>query len=135
MVGIRGVSLSPKKMVFGIALIMTGLTLLIVIPHPLGYQAPSSVLLLSISTILVCSLTIVFGAWVLAGSQIKMFLWPLAIITLWTYLLLLPILLLPLTQEVLPIVIGFSSLPPVILYICYSRIKQKRIRDPKRNRN
>ncbi|UCG36853.1 MAG: hypothetical protein JSV64_00815 [Candidatus Bathyarchaeota archaeon] len=113
MVGIREVSVSPRKMVSGIALIMAGLTLLIVIPHPLGYQAQFSVTPPSLSTVLVCSLTIGFGVWVLADCQIKMFLWPLVTVTLWTYLFLLPILLLPLTQEVLPIVIGFSGLPLV----------------------
>jgi len=131
MVNMRGVSFSPKRIVFGVALIMTGLSLLIVIPHPLSYQAPPNVLLLSLSIILAYSLTIMFGVWVLTSSSIEMFLWALVIITLWAYLLLLPILLLPLTQEVLPVVIGFSSLPLVVLYVCYFRLKNKRVRDTK----
>ena len=131
MVNMRGVSFSPKTIVCGVALIMTGLSLLIVIPHPLSYQAPPNVLLLSLSIILACSLTIMFGAWVLTSSPLEMFLWALVIITLWAYLLLLPILLLPLTQEVLPVVIGFSSLPLVVQYVCYFRLKNKRVRDAK----
>lgn len=118
-----------KRLTLGVALIMSGLILLTIIPHPLSFQASSDVLLLSLSTILICIIPITFGAWLLTGSRIRLFLGSLAAIVLWVYSFLLPVLLLPLTQEALPIVIGFSSLIPIVSYFCYVKLKQKHKRN------
>jgi hypothetical protein len=113
----------------GIASILTGLILLAAVPHPIGYQETPMELVLSVSIILVCSTTVAFGAWLLTGSRIRMFMWPLLIIILWAYTCLVPILLLPLSPEIVPIAIGLSSLPPVLLYLLYVKLRPTQVED------
>ncbi len=72
------------------------------------------------------SVVIGFGIWLMAGLQISMFAKPLIITTAWIFLVILPILLLPLSSEVLALALGSSTLIPILLYSGYVNLKKKR---------
>jgi hypothetical protein len=86
------------KIILGIALYVAGLTLLIIAPHPLYYQAPIDVLLPSLATIFLCAAMTVFGVFILGvglradlQKDSKLFLIGTTVAGAWMFLIMLPI--------------------------------------------
>jgi len=127
------ISLSPKRIALGIALISVGLALLTIIPHPLQLQAPLNVLLPSLTTIFLCVTTIHLGVFILSiGLRTdlqkyftKIFLIPIIISGVWTCLVALPIMLLPLPEEASILALSSSLLLLVFIVGYYEKWKTK----------
>lgn len=121
------------KIILGIALYVAGLTLLIIAPHPLYYQAPIDVLLPSLATIFLCAALTVFGVFILGiglrvdlQKDFKLFLIGTIVAGAWMFLVMLPIMLLPLPEEVSVLAMSFSLLLLVLMVICRKKWSEKR---------
>jgi hypothetical protein len=121
------------KIIIGIALYVAGLTLLIIAPHPLYYQAPINVLLPSLATIFVCATMTVFGVFILGiglradlQKDSKLFLIGTIVAGAWMFLVMLPIMLLPLPEEASVLAVSFSLLLLVLMVICCKKWSEKR---------
>jgi hypothetical protein len=122
------VPFTKKRTAFGIALIIAGLVFLDRTSFWRGFQAPYEDKLLFLSTIFIGSSVIVLGGAVIGGMQAKTFLKGLLIFGLWTFVVALPILLLPLSEEITILSVSFSFLPPILLYICYVELRKKHMK-------
>jgi hypothetical protein len=128
----RRASFTKKRILLGIALIIAGLLFLDRTSFWPGFEATFADKLLFLSTVFIGCSAIVLGGAAIGGMQARIFLKGLSVFGLWTFAVVLPILLLPLGQEVLPIAIGFSSLLPIVSYLCYIRLRQRHIEDAKK---
>jgi hypothetical protein len=124
---------TKKRMALGIVLIIAGLLFLDRTSFWSGFQAALADKLLFLSTIFIGSAAIVLGGAVIGGMQAKIFLKGLSIFGFWTFAVVLPILLLPLSEEVAILSISFSFLPPLLLYLCCVEIKKKRMKGLRKN--
>jgi len=121
------------KIILGIALYVAGLTLLIMVPHPLKFQAPINVLLPSLTTIFLCIALIIFGVFMMGiglradlQKDFKTFLIGTILFGVWTFIAILPIMLLPLPKELSVLALGFSGLPLVLLITYFQKWSAKR---------
>ncbi|MEM2995426.1 MAG: hypothetical protein QXI91_05375 [Candidatus Bathyarchaeia archaeon] len=124
-------SLSLKRIALGIAIYVTGLTLLIVIPHPLYFQAPINILFPSLAIIYFCVFLILFGSLIFGtgfGTRfpLKAFLIALTGFGAWTFFVVLPITILPLPEEVSVLSVSFSLLLLVLLIGWYEKRKRQK---------
>lgn len=110
------------RAISGIILMVFGFSL---IPQIFN-NVPFDNRLISLPIIFSIAVIIGFGAWLLSQYPLKMFLEPFIIITFWSFLLVLPILLLPLSIDVQGLAISLSTLLPVVLYGNYSKGRSKR---------
>jgi hypothetical protein len=94
--------------------------------NPHGLLIPFENRSLFISVIFVVSMAIGFGAWLVSGYPLKMFTEAALIVTLWIFLFVLPISMLPLSGENLGLIMSFSLLLLVVAYGEYSRRRKKR---------
>lgn len=125
-------SLSIKRITLGIALLAAGLALLMIVPHSLCFQAPINVLLPSLTTIFLYVALIIFGGFIMGvglrpdlQKDFKMFLIAIVLVGVWTFAVALPILLLPLPEEVSVLSMSFSSLLFVLLIGWYEKRKRQ----------
>lgn len=121
------------KIILGIALFSAGLTLLTIIPHPLHFQAPLNVLSPSLTIIFLCVAMIIFGGFVLGiglradlQKDFKLFLIGTIVAGAWMFLVMLPMMLLPLPEEVSVLAMSFSGLLLVLLIGYFEKWSAKR---------
>lgn len=119
-------SFSRKRFAAGIGLIIASIIFMDRILYWSNIHMLFNDKILFLLATFMSSVVIGFGIWLMAGLQISMFAKPLIITTAWIFLVILPILLLPLSSEVLALALGSSTLIPILLYSGYVNLKKKR---------
>jgi hypothetical protein len=128
----QGIHFSRVRIVIGLALLIVGLVSLGMIFSPQGLRIPVDNRPLLVLALYAPNAVLTFGAWLFSGYPIKRFLAPFLVATIWIFFFILPILLLPLSNETIILVISFSSLLLVLLYGSYTRRREKHGKDAKK---
>jgi len=126
-------SISKKRIILGVLLLVLGLALLAIAPHPLHFQASINVLFPSLITIFLYVVLIIFGGFVLGiglrpdlQKDFKIFLIAIVLVGVWTFAVALPIMLLPLPEEISVLAMSFSGIPLVLVIGYFGKWSRKR---------
>jgi hypothetical protein len=112
---------STARVILGIVLIVSSFILLFQILNTISFNER----LTSFLGVFSFGMMIGFGAWLLSQYPLKMYLEPFLVITLWAFLIFLPIWLSPLPKDILVLVLGFSPFLALLLWIGYTKLKGK----------
>jgi hypothetical protein len=126
-------SFSLKRIALGIVLVSVGLALLAIKPYPLYFHAPIDVVLLFLITIFLKVTTIMLGGFIITigirtemqKDATRMLIIPIILFGFYTFLVALPILLLPLPEEATVLTLSASSLLLVLIMGYFEKRKTK----------
>jgi len=106
-------------------LVIIGLVLLIVIFNIKGLLTPfDNKLIFSAGIASIATMT-GFGVGLLSGYPLKMVLEPLVLALLYIVFFFMPIFFLPLPEDILAMVLGFSTFIPLLMWIAYAKLKAR----------
>lgn len=113
------------RVVIGLTLFIIGIASLFIIFDPQGLRISFENRPLFILTMFAVSTAIGLGAYLFSGYPLKKILEPLLIVTFWTFFIFLPIWLSPLPRDTLILAIGFSPFLALLLWIGYTKLKER----------
>jgi hypothetical protein len=109
---------------FGAAAMVLGFLSLAVIFNPEGLVLPTEPALRMLILFAVSHL-IGLGGYVAAGYELRKIVEPLAILWVWFVFLFIPLFYLPIPEDDLVLILGFSTFVPLLLWIAYTKLKGK----------